>query len=372
MSSRYRSTSCETATSRRTLARSFTTGKRRPKATLFLGPCPKSCTTRVTVTTSRKSRVSYRRTKRTAIRCERRDVPDEAYFDGRIAKLAVQALGECAQKSGTVLSWRSDFGNHICRSIPPKRYWELYKNEDIPRPESPDWPKGTPRIAWHDSRELLRALKGKTLKENEAQEIRRGYLAAISYLDAQVGKVIAELDRLKLTDSTVIVFWSDHGFHLGDHTLWAKTSNFELDARVPLLIVPPKRLTAESPRKTDAIVELLDLYPTLADLCGLPKPSGVEGVSLRPILDGTKTSIKPAALSQHPRPAYFKEIESLRVMGHSIRTPKFRYTEWTDVSDGSLVGSELYDHSIDECRVREPSRRFRLRAAIARVATSLA
>ncbi|MEL6106230.1 MAG: sulfatase [Planctomycetota bacterium] len=283
----------------------------------------------------------------TALRCECRNVPDEAYFDGRIAGLAVEALGQCAQRTEPFFLAVGFWKPHLPFNA-PKRYWDLYEKEDILFPECPDWPKGTPRIAWHDSRELLRASQGKALTESEAQEIRRGYLAAISYLDAQVGRVIAELDRLELSESTVIVFWSDHGFHLGDHTLWAKTSNFELDARVPLLIVPPKHLTADSPRETDAIVELLDLYPTLADLCGLPAPGDVEGVSLRPLLDGTKPSIKPAALSQHPRPAYFKDIESLRVMGHSIRTPKFRYTEWTDVADGSSVGIELYDHTIDE------------------------
>ena len=115
-------------------------------------------------------------------------------------------------------------------------------------------------------------MKGKPLKEAEAQQVRRGYLAAISYLDAQVGRVLAELDRLQLAESTVIVFWSDHGFHLGEHTLWAKTSNFELDARVPLIIVPPKSMPGRVPTRSDAIVELLDLYPTLSDLCGLPIP----------------------------------------------------------------------------------------------------
>ncbi|MEO1524748.1 MAG: sulfatase [Planctomycetota bacterium] len=282
-----------------------------------------------------------------AIRCECRDVADEAYFDGRIAKFAVEALGQCATRSKPFFLAVGFWKPHLPFNA-PKRYWDLYGSEEIPRPAFPDWPNGAPRIAWHDSRELLRASKGKVLEDAEAQEIRRGYLSAISYLDAQVGRVLAELDRLKLTDSTVIVFWSDHGFHLGDHTLWAKTSNFELDARVPLLIVPPKPLSDRSPAKTDAIVELLDLYPTLADLCGLPRPDGVEGVSLRPLLDGTVQQIKPAALTQHPRPAYFKEADPMRVMGHSIRTPKFRYTEWSQVTDGELVGAELYDHSVDQ------------------------
>ena len=183
------------------------------------------------------------------------------------------------------------------------------------------------------------------MDDEEAQQIRRGYLAAISYMDEQVGRVLKELDRLELADSTVIVFWSDHGFHLGDHTLWAKTSNFELDARVPLLIVLPESLISSPAKESGSIVELLDLYPTLADLCGLPEPAGLEGVTLRPLIDGSSGSVKDAALTQHPRPAYYRD--SMDAMGHSVRTPRWRYTEWTEVSSGDLIGAELYDHEND-------------------------
>ena len=142
--------------------------------------------------------------------------------------------------------------------------------------------------------------------------LRHGYYAAISYLDAQVGKVVDELDRLGLADKTVIVFWSDHGFHLGEHSLWAKTSNFELDARVPMIIVPPGSKTG---RATDALVELLDLYPTLTDLCGLGIPKDLEGSSLRPLLEGTADSVKQAAFTWHPRPAYPAKGKNPDAMG---------------------------------------------------------
>lgn len=174
-------------------------------------------------------------------------------------------------------------------------------------------------------------------------EIRHGYLAAISYFDAQVGRVLAELDALGLRDNTIIVFWSDHGYHLGEQTLWAKTSNFELDASVPLIVATPK--TKQPGVKTDALAELLDLYPTLAELCGLPKPQGVEGTSLVPMIEDPHASVKKAAYTQHPRPAYFKDAPE--VMGRSVRTVRYRYTEWRDFKTGELVASELYDHKRD-------------------------
>jgi iduronate 2-sulfatase len=277
----------------------------------------------------------------TAIRCERRDVPDEAYFDGRIAKLAVDAMQTQANREQPFFLAVGFWKPHLPFNA-PKRYWDLYERDQMLEPECPDWPRGTPRIAWHDSRELLRAKTSKSLSVEEAREIRHGYLAAISYMDAQVGKLLDELDRLKLTDSTLVVFWSDHGFQLGDHTLWCKTSNFELDARVPLIIAPPEGSTTKT---TDAIVELLDLYPTITERCGLPVPDGVEGVSLNPLIDGKKKSVKPAALTQHPRPAYYGD--SMQAMGTSLRTPRFRYTEWRSRDDNELIGAELYDHQID-------------------------
>ena len=112
--------------------------------------------------------------------------------------------------------------------------------------------------------------------------------------------MLDELDRLKLADRTVIVFCGDHGCHLGEHTQWAKTSNFEYDARVPLMLSTPK--STNSGQRTSSLVELLDLFPTLVELCGLPRPDGLEGISLVPVLNDVSKSVKPAAFTQHPRP----------------------------------------------------------------------
>ncbi|MFC1596441.1 sulfatase [Planctomycetota bacterium] len=272
---------------------------------------------------------------------ECRDVPDEAYFDGRIAAEAVEALRTVAEKGKPFFLAIGFWKPHLPFN-PPKRYWDLYDRKRIAPAANPQPPEGVPEVALHNGRELL-GTKGRQLSDEEIVELRHGYLAGISFLDAQVGKLLDELDRLGLRERTVVVFWSDHGFHLGEHGLWCKTSNFELDARVPLIISPPgaKQASAE----TDALVELVDLYPTLVELCGLPRPPGLDGVSLVPVLEEPAASVKPGAFTQHPRPAYYKgEPET---MGVSVRTARFRYTEWREFRTGRVVARELYDHAND-------------------------
>ena len=276
-------------------------------------------------------------------RTEMLDVPDEAYFDGRISKLAVEALQQRADSDQPFFLAVGFWKPHLPFN-PPKKYWDLYDPADFSPAKNDQPPENCPPIALHNGRELLGEGTGRIdLKREWNIELLRGYLAGISFLDAQVGKLLDELDRLKLTDSTVVVFWSDHGFHLGEHGLWCKTSNFELDARVPLIIAPPNCKSAG--RKTDSFAELLDLYPTLSDLCDLPKPTGTEGTSLVPVLREPTESVKPAAWTQHPRPAYYKGKPE--VMGVSVRTDLYRYTEWRETASGNVVASELYDHKTD-------------------------
>lgn len=276
------------------------------------------------------------------------DVPDEAYFDGRVARLAVQALRERAVAPGPFFLAVGFWKPHLPFNAPQK-YWDLYSPADFSPASNPHPPEGCPEIALHNGRELLGTGSGRLeLTPEQIRELLRGYLAGISYLDAQVGRLLDELDRLKLSDRTIIVFWSDHGFHLGEHGLWCKTSNFELDARVPLIIAPPECPAAGS--TTDAFAELIDLYPTLVDLCGLPAPSGLEGLSLTPVLRDPDASVKPAAWTQHPRPAYYREQPE--VMGVSVRTDRFRYTEWRHFASGQTIATELYDHRTDPAENR--------------------
>lgn len=279
-------------------------------------------------------------------KCECRDVPDEAYFDGRVATLAVKALAELKEKQEPFFLAVGFWKPHSPFNA-PKKYWDLYKREEIAMPDPAGWPDGAPRIAWHNSREIL-SDKQRKLSPDAIREMRHGYLANISYMDAQIGRVLDELDHQGLAEKTVIVFWSDHGYHLGEHTLWAKTSNFELDARVPLIITLPG--SANAGKHTPALAELMDLYPTLSDLCGLPAPTGTEGVSLEPVLKNTEAKVRSVALSQHPRPAYYKDAPA--AMGYSIRSQTHRYTEWRDWKSGKTIATELYDHEEDPAETR--------------------
>lgn len=276
--------------------------------------------------------------------CERCDVPDEAYYDGRVAAEAVKILGQLKDKPFflAVGFWKPHAPFNA-----PKKYWDLYEPKNLPRLE-PARPKGAPALAFHDSRELL-GIPPRQITPTAAQiaEMRHGYFANISYLDAQVGKVLHALDSHKLTGHTVIVFVSDHGYHLGEHGLWAKTSCFEFDARVPLMVAAPSMNTAG--KATTALAELVDLFPTVTALCHLKTPAGLEGVSLAPVLADPATSVKQAAFTQHPRPAYFDRTLSgvPEAMGYSVRTAAGRYTEWRDWKSGKVLGTEYYDHRRD-------------------------
>lgn len=280
----------------------------------------------------------------TAPKCECRDVPDEAYFDGRVAAEAVRVLGDAAKQPDQPLFLAVGFWKPHAPFNAPKQYWDLYDRAKLP-PLDPRRPSGAPEVAFHDGRELRGLPPNQlTFTPEQAAEIRHGYFANIAYMDAQIGKVLAALEKSGLAERTMVVFAGDHGYHVGEHDLWAKTSNYELDAQVPLMISTPKMQAAG--QSSRALVELVDLFPTLVELCGLPKPNGLEGKSLKPILnDPEAASIKAAAFTQHPRPAYYdrEPDKTPRAMGYSVRTNRVRYTEWRAWKSGDVVARELYD-----------------------------
>jgi iduronate 2-sulfatase len=293
-------------------------------------------------------------------RCECRDVPDEAYFDGRVAAEAVRVLDEV---KGRPFFLAVGFWKPHAPFNAPKKYWDLYDRAKLP-PLDPRRPDGAPDLAFHDSREILGPPQNRTpLTPEQAAEMRHGYFANIAYLDAQLGKVLDALERSGVGDRTIVTSAGDHGYHIGEHSLWGKTSNFELDARVPLTIAEPR--SAHAGRRTAALAELLDLFPTLVELCGLPKPPGLEGQSLVPVLRDPEAAVHRGAFTQHPRPAYFDREPSAspQAMGCSVRTPLVRYTEWRDWKTGEPVARELYDASADPKEMRNAIGDPRLAAA---------
>jgi uncharacterized sulfatase len=254
------------------------------------------------------------------------DGTDEEQTDGKVAAEVIKLLEENKDRPFFLAA---GFYRPHCPYVAPKKYFDLYPLGQITLPKEP---------AGHREKLLKPAMASTNpypvfgVTEEQAREAKRAYYATITFVDAQVGKLLDALDRLKLADRTIVVFWSDHGYLVGEHGLWMKQSLFEESARVPLIIAAPgqKARGQASPRT----VELLDLYPTLADLAGLQPPKGLHGASLTPLLDD------PAAAWQRPA---FTQVWRGTFPGHSVRTERWRYTEWAN----GKQGVELYDHNAD-------------------------
>jgi arylsulfatase A-like enzyme len=264
------------------------------------------------------------------------DVPDNAYSDGAIADAAMEMLREAQDKPFFLAV---GFLKPHLPFVAPKKYWDLYRPDEIPMAPNPFAPKDAPKFALTDWGEL-RAYEGMpragALSEEQARTLKHGYYACVSYMDAQVGRVLAELDRLGLRERTVIVLWGDHGWKLGEHGAWCKHTNFENDTHAPLLCSAPGQ---DAPgRHTKALVEFVDIYPSLCELASLPLPSHLEGTSFAPLLDTPQKSWKKAVFSQYPRGG--------GVMGYSMRTDRYRFTRWLN-RDGTEAARELYDHQND-------------------------
>lgn len=215
--------------------------------------------------------------------------------------------------------------------VAPAEFYDLYRLDDIePVRNPPDDLDDIPAAA-KDLRSFLWNNMG--MSETDQRLALRGYYASVSYMDQQVGRALDALQRLGLADSTVVVFFGDHGWHLGEHTHWQKMSLMEESVRAPLIIRAPG--ARGNGRSTRALTEFVDIFPMLADLCGLQAPAELEGASLRPVLDDPGASVKDAAFSQ-------VEYED-RIYGRTVRTDRYRYIEWR----GDGAGEELYDHQAD-------------------------
>ncbi len=292
--------------------------------------------------------------KRSAV--EAANVPDNAYIDGIVCDAAVTALAELhtgQQPFFLAVGFRKP---HL-PFCAPQKYWDLYDRAKIPLPASNKHPQAAPELAVRSWKEL----EGYTdipgdgrLSMAKVRELRHGYYACVSYADALVGRLLDELSRLKLADNTVIVVWGDHGFHLGEQGLWTKANNYELSTRVPLIVSVPGQ--AHAGAKTDALVELVDVYPTLADVCRLNAPVGAEGISLKPLMAEPTRSWKSAEFSQYPRA---REGSRHRghgdIMGYTVRTNRYRYVEWREWNSTDVIAVELYEHEHDADEMKNVS-----------------
>lgn len=281
-------------------------------------------------------------------------VPDDAYQDGVYTKKAIETLRELKQQDKPwmlALGWQRP---HL-PFVAPQKYWDLYDREKIDLSGVQDLAEGTPQIAYHKFGEIRSytdfpkgAELGEPISEAKQRELIHGYMACVSYIDAQLGKVLDELEASGQIKNTNIVLWGDHGFHLGDHTLWCKHSNFEQATRIPFMFAGPgvaKGISVATP------VELVDAFPTLFDLAGVKASAQAEGKSLVPLMDGRpETTVEHEyAISQ-----YARGKGERATMGYSIRTERYRYTEWVsqyttneEYAGKEIIGVELYDYEKD-------------------------
>ena len=260
------------------------------------------------------------------------EVPDNAYPDGQIAEKAIETM---RQLKGKPFFLAVGFYKPHLPFNAPKKYWDLYKKSDFTVPALQTPPTNAPALAstgWGELRNYAGIPDQGPVSDEQARQLIHGYHACVSYTDTQIGKVLDELKRLGLDKNTVVVLWGDHGWKLGEYGQWAKHTNFEVDTHAPLIARIPG-MKAKG-KKTSALVEFVDIYPFLCDAVGLPKPAHLQGTSFMPLLSKPTMAWKKTAFSQYPRGG--------GVMGYSMRTDRYRYTQWLK-PDGSAVATELYD-----------------------------
>jgi iduronate 2-sulfatase len=272
---------------------------------------------------------------------EAADVSDEEYPDGKLANLAIEKLGVLKSAAKPFFMAVGFFKPHLPFNA-PKRYWDLYDPSIFDYQDDGRTVEGVSQHGPNDHRELggYRDMpRDEHLDEAMTRTLRHGYYACVSYTDTQIGKLLAALEESGLAENTIVVLCADHGYALGEKDRWCKGTNFERDTRVPLIIRTPGMKNPGA--RCDSLVELVDLYPTLASLANLPTPDGLNGQSLVPMLEDPNALGKTAILSQFARPF---SPDQPQVMGYSLRTETHRYTRWVAWPIRELIAEELYDY----------------------------
>ncbi len=319
---------------------------------------------------------------------ESADVPDYAYMDGYNTELAIATMKELSEKSDKPFFLGLGFLKPHLNWVAPKPYWDLYDPERIPLSTQLHGPENGAQMGLHPSFELR--VRHGIPKEGEidaelARTLKHAYLACVSYVDAQIGYMLAALEEAGLRENTIIIVWGDHGWHLGDMGIWGKATNYEIATRVPMILWTPDMPKKNRGKKTNALVELVDIYPTLCELAGLALPDHLEGFSFAPLLQHPDQDWKSAAFTQFPTPAlrewaanplspgmretYFgplieevegriieqqkekwdRELFENHLMGYAMRTDQYRFVVWKDWRDANALPLyvELYDHLAD-------------------------
>ncbi len=273
------------------------------------------------------------------------DISDEGYFDGAMTLKAVNQINKLAEGDDPFFLAVGFQKPHL-PFVAPKRYWDMYERENIELAKYQKWARGTVKLSYNNNGEMRSytdipdSFEDNGLINPEKQkELIHGYYACVSYIDAQVGKIIEAVKENGLLENTTIILWGDHGWHLGDHGQWAKHSNFEQATRSPLIIVDPK---TKKNNFNSSPTEFIDVFPTLVELSELKNPDNLQGKSLVPILTGKSKKVKDYAVSQYPRG---------KAMGYALRNERYRYVAWyknrNSIKEQDIIIKELYDYKND-------------------------
>lgn len=284
---------------------------------------------------------------------EKADVPDDAYVDGAIANKGIQILDTINVNATKPFFLAIGFKRPHLPFVAPKKYWNLYNKESITTSSYQKKSKNAVNISYHKSGEMQSYKSPEInyelndegllkLDEELQKKLIHGYYASTSYVDAQIGKIVDKLKQKKLDKNTIIVIWGDHGWHLGDHSLWNKHSNFEQATRSPLIIYDPR---IDKGYSVNSPTEFVDVFPTLSDLVNIDVPKNLDGISLKSFINGEKNTKKIYAVSQYPRG---------KKTGYSFRTDRYRYTVWINNKKSTdtifiedIHAEELYDYLLD-------------------------
>ena len=284
---------------------------------------------------------------------EAADVADNAYPDGQIAEEAIRRLQGAKAKAGEPFFLAVGFLKPHLPFCAPKKYWDWYDRKSFALPERRTPPEGAPAYAptsWGELRQYSDMPDVGPLTDDQARTLIHGYHAAVSYVDAQIGRVLDELDRLGLADSTIVVLWGDHGWHLGDHGMWCKHTNYEEATRIPLLVTAPG--VTQPATRTAALVETVDIYPTLCELAGLnssPLPQKLDGRSFVSTLRDPSAPTEATIFHVFPRNPKNKGP----ILGRGVRTARYRLVEWKKPgAPAETADLELYDYQTDPGETR--------------------
>ena len=280
------------------------------------------------------------------------DLPDNKVLDGARTDMAIEDLRRLGKQDEPFFLAMGYIRPHLAW-VAPKKYWEMHDPAKLPVVEDPKITENTPRFALHNNSELSHYVDlidmpkpwdDQTLSQEKARHLVHGYYACVSYVDAQIGRLLDALEEEGLAEDTIVVLWSDHGWKLGKYRGWGKMTNYEIDARVPM-IISARGMKAQFPtagQRTDQLAELLDLFPTLCEMAQIDTPDFVDGKSLVPVLEDVNVAVHDHSVSQ-----YYRRNDGNAVMGYSIRTMTHRMIEWREFKTGELVARELYDHQTD-------------------------